>query len=62
MSDDSHGIDHIGTNYARLLEFVKKVGIDRVHYVEPVGQGKDGRFSSIAVTDLVQLPFWGNLD
>ncbi|USP74679.1 hypothetical protein yc1106_01953 [Curvularia clavata] len=62
MSDDSHGIDHIGTNYARLLEFVKRVGIDRMHYVEPAGQGKDSGISSIALTDLVQLPFWGNLD
>ncbi|KAF5845478.1 hypothetical protein GGP41_003086 [Bipolaris sorokiniana] len=58
MSDDSHGIDHIGTNYARLLAFIQTVGTDRIHYVERAEQGKGTRFASIALTDLVQLPFW----
>jgi histidinol-phosphatase (PHP family) len=62
MSDDSHGIDHIGTNYARLLAFIKTAGIERIHYAERAGQGREGRFSSIALADLVQLPFWGRVD
>lgn len=66
MSDDSHGIDHIGTNYARLLAFIQTVGTDRMHYIERAEQGKgtttttttSTRVASIALTDLVQLPFW----
>lgn len=66
MSDDSHGIDQIGTNYARLLAFVKTAGIDRIHYADRAGERKDSRFpnagfSSITLTDLAQLPFWVNL-
>ncbi|RMZ73403.1 histidinol-phosphatase [Pyrenophora seminiperda CCB06] len=67
MSDDSHGIEQIGTNYARLLAFVDKAGIGRIHFADRAGIGKDSRFpntgfSSIDVTDLVQLPFWSNLN
>ena len=59
MSDDSHGIDQIGTNYARLLAFIRKAGIDQIHYADRAGARKDSRFpntgfSSIAVTDLAQ--------
>lgn len=66
MSDDSHGIDQIGTNYARLLAFIRKAGIDQIHYADRAGVRKDSRFpnagfSSIAVTDLAQSPFWANL-
>lgn len=68
MSDDSHGIDQIGTNYRRLLDFIQTVGIKEIHYVdgdissttttatdEPFPHAG---FSSIAVGDLCQLPFW----
>jgi histidinol-phosphatase (PHP family) len=66
MSDDSHGIDQIGTNYARLLAFIRKAGKDQIHYADRAGVRKDSRFpnagfSSIAVTDLAQSPFWANL-
>jgi histidinol-phosphatase (PHP family) len=63
MSDDSHGIDQIGTNYARLLAFIEKVGIKEIHFVDQAGVRFDSRFpsagfSSIKVTDLARLPFW----
>jgi histidinol-phosphatase (PHP family) len=63
MSDDSHGIDQIATNYTRLLDFIQKVGIKEIHYADSDASSKDSRFpnagfSSIAVDDLVQLPFW----
>jgi histidinol-phosphatase (PHP family) len=66
MSDDSHGIDQIGTNYVRLLAFIQKAGIQEMHFVDPVGVSIDSRFpgagfSSIKVTDLAQLTFWQNL-
>lgn len=67
MSDDSHGVDQVGTNYGRLLAYVKKAGIDRIYYVDEAGERKDSRFpkagiSSIALTELEQLPFWATLD
>jgi histidinol-phosphatase (PHP family) len=67
MSDDSHGIDQLGTNYGRLLAFVQKAGIERICYIDPAGTRKDDRFpnagfSSISVTELAQMPFWANLD
>ncbi|KAF2113401.1 polymerase/histidinol phosphatase-like protein [Lophiotrema nucula] len=63
MSDDSHGIDQVGTNYRRLLEFIHKAGIGQVCYADRGAPRKDSRFpnagfSSIAVDDIVQLPFW----
>ncbi|CAO2652772.1 Nn.00g021830.m01.CDS01 [Neocucurbitaria sp. VM-36] len=66
MSDDSHGIDQIGTNYKRLLAFIQKAGIERIHYADPTGIRKDSRFpnggfSSISVADLAQLSFWTSL-
>lgn len=66
MSDDSHGIDHIGTNYTGLLAFIQKAGIEQIHYADPTGVRKDSRFpkggfSSICVADLAQLPFWTSL-
>jgi histidinol-phosphatase (PHP family) len=63
MSDDSHGIDQIGTNYASLLAFIQQAGIQEMHFVDQAGVRFDTRFpsagfSSIKVTDLAKLPFW----
>ena len=62
MSDDSHGTDQVGTNYPRLLQFMKMVGIDEVFYVDRDAPPSDSRFaagfSSITVADLSELPFW----
>jgi histidinol-phosphatase (PHP family) len=66
MSDDSHGIEQIGTNYARMLAFVRKAGIEEMQFIDPAGTWIDSRFpnvgfSSIKVRDLTQLPFWHNV-
>ncbi|KAF2637472.1 histidinol-phosphatase [Massarina eburnea CBS 473.64] len=63
MSDDSHGIDQIGTNYTRLLDFIRKAGIKEIMYADSDASCTDRRFpnagfSSIATDDLIQLPFW----
>jgi histidinol-phosphatase (PHP family) len=67
MSDDSHGIDQIGTNYARLLTFIQKAGIREIHYIDPSGTRGDDRFpdagfASIATSKLEALPFWTNVE
>jgi histidinol-phosphatase (PHP family) len=63
LSDDSHGIDQIGTNYSRLLAFIQKAGIEEIHYIDPSGARNDGRFpsagfTSIATSKLAISPFW----
>lgn len=63
MSDDSHGIDQLGTNYGRLLLFIRKAGIEEIHYIDPSGAQSDVRFpnagfASIATSKLAVLPFW----
>jgi histidinol-phosphatase (PHP family) len=61
MSDDSHGIDQIGTNYARLLAFIKKAGIEEIQFVDEAGiRFPSAGFSSIATSKLADLPFWNN--
>ncbi|KAF2850528.1 histidinol-phosphatase-like protein [Plenodomus tracheiphilus IPT5] len=66
MSDDSHGIDQIGTNYDRLLAFIQTTGIEEIHFADRDGQRQQTRFpsigfSSITVGHLAQLPFWATL-
>jgi histidinol-phosphatase (PHP family) len=63
MSDDSHGIDHIATNYARMLDFINRAGIKQMHYASRDATSTDPRFphtgfSSMPVEQLSQLPFW----
>lgn len=34
LSDDSHGIDQVGLNFHRVLDFVETVGISTLHYLQ----------------------------
>ncbi|KAL6710907.1 hypothetical protein ACN47E_006782 [Coniothyrium glycines] len=66
MSDDSHGVEQLGTNYARLLTFIQKVGIKVIHYVDKAGEPRDSRFPgsgfcTITVDELAKSSFWLNL-
>lgn len=66
MSDDSHGIEQIGTNYVRLLAFLQKAGIEEVHYLDRSGIRNDARFpnagfASITTSKLSALPFWNKI-
>ncbi|KAL5113858.1 hypothetical protein ACEQ8H_008278 [Pleosporales sp. CAS-2024a] len=63
MSDDSHGMDQIGTHYGRLLAFIQKAGIEKIDYVDARGIRTDARFpgagfTSIPTSQLAALPFW----
>lgn len=63
MSDDSHGIEQIGTNYHRLLSFIQKTGIQELHYADKAGERRDSRFpdsgfSTISVAELAESKFW----
>lgn len=66
MSDDSHGVDQIGTNYARMLAFIQKAGIGEIHFVDAAGARNDPRFttagfSSILTSEVADLSFWKHL-
>ncbi|OAL03365.1 histidinol-phosphatase [Phaeosphaeriaceae sp. SRC1lsM3a] len=66
MSDDSHGIEQLGTNYGRLLAFIQTAGIEEVHYIDPSGIRNDARFptagfASITTSRLLALPFWNKI-
>lgn len=63
MSDDSHGTDQVGLNYERVLEFVEKIGIQDLHFLERGNAASDPRFpnvcnSSARVVDLKHHAFW----
>ncbi|KZM20545.1 Histidinol-phosphatase [Ascochyta rabiei] len=67
LSDDSHGIEQIGTNYPRLLEYIQRTGVEKIHFAtRGCGYRLDSRFpsagfSTIAVAALAELPFWSKL-
>jgi histidinol-phosphatase (PHP family) len=63
MSDDSHGVSQVGTNYQRSLAFIKKAGIKDIWYADrKAGKTSDARFSTgfskVSVGELEQHPFW----
>jgi histidinol-phosphatase (PHP family) len=62
MSDDSHGTDQVATNYPRMLQYIQKVGISEIFYVDkdvaPTDRRITAGFSSITVDNLLRLPFW----
>ena len=67
LSDDSHGVEQIGTNYPLLLKYIQDTGVEKIHFAaRGCGDRKDSRFpsagfSAIAVADLAGLPFWSKL-
>ncbi|KAJ4316083.1 hypothetical protein N0V94_005642 [Neodidymelliopsis sp. IMI 364377] len=67
LSDDSHGIEQIGTNYPRLLQYIQKAGVEQIYFAAKGCRDRtDSRFpsagfSTIAVAALADLPFWTNL-
>lgn len=55
LSDDSHGIDQVATNYDRLLQFLDDAGITTLRYLEhdPTKVGAyDRRFPTLAFRDI----------
>jgi len=49
LSDDSHGIGHVATNYEKLPEFLEKAGIRTIVYFEKGSTTKDPRFPGVSV-------------
>lgn len=47
MSDDSHGIDQVGSHYRELLQFADNIGITQITYLENGSPTADLRFPDI---------------
>ncbi|KAA6414634.1 MAG: histidinol-phosphatase [Lasallia pustulata] len=68
LSDDSHGVEQVGANYGRVLDFVEAVGIREISYLERgekiTGEKTaDERFrgvstSAISLSELRKHAFW----
>lgn len=63
LSDDSHGVEQVGLNYGKVLEFVEKAGINEIYFLDRGRPGFDQRFldvsmSSASLADLKRHAFW----
>jgi len=54
LSDDAHGIDQVGLNYARVVETIREAKLDTIYYCSPSADDPT-RFDSIAVADIEEL-------
>lgn len=56
MSDDSHGIEQVGTCYPKLLQWTKEVGMHEICYLT---KGRGGIVTKkIGIAELEKEPFW----
>lgn len=67
LSDDSHGIEQVGFGYRQVLDFVDRVGITVIHYLdldlsggEPIPDSRfpSTRIRSVSVEELKGATFW----
>lgn len=66
LSDDSHGCDHVATNYHRVRDCIQRAGITELYYMTPASaanRAPDARFAhvswgAISMAELDQHPFW----
>ncbi|TVY42396.1 putative histidinol-phosphatase [Lachnellula occidentalis] len=50
LSDDSHGIEHVGTNYGRAFEYLEGLGVEELWTFERVGE--ELRLKSVRLVDV----------
>lgn len=64
LSDDSHGVAHVGLHYDKVLDFVRTAGIRELYFVRasPSARGlEEGEMPSLSRVNLAELeadPFW----
>ncbi|GAB7357656.1 hypothetical protein MBLNU459_g0150t1 [Dothideomycetes sp. NU459] len=60
LSDDSHGTDQIGLNFGKVLQFLKNVGIQELHYLTSQTDNSfdTKRAQCISVSGLEDHKFW----
>ena len=56
LSDDSHGIDQVGTNYGRTVEYLESLGVEEVWGLEVQEVERSGKMKvsvrSVGVEDI----------
>jgi len=54
LSDDSHGVEQVGLNYARVLDAIRRAGINELQYLVSIGSSGaepiDERFPRVSWT------------
>lgn len=66
MSDDSHGVEQVGLNYHRVLDAIRKAGIEELHFLEKETPGAmvnggghaTSHATKVSLADLEAHPFW----
>lgn len=50
LSDDSHGIDHVGLNYKRTFDYLHDLGLQNLHFLSVVrSQGQKPSLTTASV-------------
>jgi hypothetical protein len=52
LSDDAHAIDHVGTNYRKVIFVLRDAGIDTLHYFSRRGSDGTLHLTGISLFDL----------
>ena len=63
LSDDSHGIEQVGTNYAKALEFIERTRIENLVFLERNSESSGGRLDettavAVPLAELQQHQYW----
>ena len=62
LSDDSHGVAHVGTCYSELLEFLKNHNVPEVGVMHRKCSGEAGCvLGTMPLETLMQHPFWSTV-
>jgi len=66
LSDDSHGVGHIGTNYCKALEFIRETGIRELYYFAKGSGEGDGRLNDtvmhcVSLAEVERHGFWQSI-
>lgn len=67
LSDDSHGVDQVGTNYNKAFKFMDRIGLPEIWYLEkspdPSNQRLDATIArAVPMADLQEHQFWQQND
>lgn len=60
LSDDSHGLSHVGTNYGKALEFTKKAGLKHIAYLDKEAESGAIVIKTMSVDELQKHPYWNS--
>jgi histidinol-phosphatase (PHP family) len=55
LSDDSHGIDHVGTNYLRAIAYLESLGVGEVFTLDSKIESKEGAGPSVRGVSLASI-------